>query len=338
MLYDVRCCNYRAKFWLILHYYNYLCSMKLCRSITFVLVLILPPILAACGGASTASRSPLEKPRRILLHDFQPPQPPFHLDQTGQLDYLCRHYWDRFDFSDTLALASIDTGAMLRHFSLFSALVSENQGNATPMDSLFARASSSRPMLDMFLFLAEKVLHDPNSPYRNDELYIPVLERQLATEYYDSYERMIPEYDLQLARQNRIGRPANDFAYATIEGRRSTLYATEAEYLLIFFNNPDCAMCKELREQIGRSEVLTEALRVGRLKVLALYPDEDLTAWRAYQGQIPPSWINARDPQCRIREENLYDIKAIPSLYLLDQEKRVLVKDATIVEQIEAYL
>lgn len=312
--------------------------MKLCRSFSFIVLLLLPPILAACGGSSSSSPTSTEQPRRALLHDFQPPQPPFQLDQAGQLDYLCNHYWDRFDFSDTLALASIDTGVMLRHFSLFAALVAENRSDVTPIDSLFARASSSRPMLDMFLFLAEKVLHDPNSPYRNDELYIPVLERQLATDYYDTYERMVPEYDLQLARQNRVGRPANDFTYVTIAGRRSTLYATDAEYLLIFFNNPDCAMCKELREQIGRSEILSEALCVGRLKVLALYPDEDLTAWRAYREQIPASWINARDPQCRIREDNLYDIKAIPSLYLLDRDKRVLVKDATIVAQIEAFL
>ena len=36
-----------------------------------------------------------------------------------------------------------------------------------------------------------------------------------------------------------------------------------------------------------------------------------------------------------IREESLYDLHAIPALYLLDRDKRVLLKDCTDVAQIE---
>ena len=97
-------------------------------------------------------------------------------------------------------------------------------------------------------------------------------------------------------------------------------------------------MCKELREQIGASPRCSEALRSGRLKILALYPDEDLDAWHRYRPNIPNSWINSYDKGCRIREEELYQIDAIPSLYLLDEQKRVLVKDATDVQLIEHYL
>lgn len=35
--------------------------------------------------------------------------------------------------------------------------------------------------------------------------------------------------------------------------------------------------------------------------------------------------------------KNLYDLKAIPTLYLLDKDKKVLLKDAT-VAQIDQYL
>ena len=36
-----------------------------------------------------------------------------------------------------------------------------------------------------------------------------------------------------------------------------------------------------------------------------------------------------------ITHERLYDLKAIPALYLLDREKRVMAKDCVDVEQIE---
>ena len=50
---------------------------------------------------------------------------------------------------------------------------------------------------------------------------------------------------------------------------------------------------------------------------------------------VPSSWINAYDAGARISKEELYDLKAIPSMYLLDRDKRVLAKDAFEVGYIE---
>ena len=203
------------------------------------------------------------------------------------------------------------------------------------MDSLMRKASVSRPMLDYFVMLAEKVLHDPNSPLRNDEFYIPVLQAQLAAPWYDEYERIGPEYELHTVMQNRVGSKANDCRYTLASGKTGTLYGLQAEYVLLFINNPGCPMCREIREAITASPMLNEMIERGRLKVLALYPDEDLTEWRNYRDQIPPMWVNAYDAGCVIRDRDLYNLNAIPSLYLVDRDKRVLVKDSVEVPQIE---
>ena len=203
------------------------------------------------------------------------------------------------------------------------------------MDSLMRRASASAPMLRYFSMLAERVLRDPNSPLRNGEFYIPVLRAQLASPYLDQYEKLGPEYDLQIALQNRLGQPANDFRYTLASGATGRLYDIRAEYVLLFINNPGCPMCRQIREAIVSSPMLSEMQERGRLKVLALYPDEDLAEWRAYRDQIPAAWINGYDDGCVIRETGSYDLEAIPALYLLDSRKRVLVKDSTDVPYIE---
>lgn len=122
-----------------------------------------------------------------------------------------------------------------------------------------------------------------------------------------------------MAMQNRLGQPANDFRYTLASGASGTLYGLQAEYVLLFINNPGCAMCREIREAITSSPMLSEMIERGRLKVLALYPDEDLTEWRDYRDHIPASWINAYDKGCVVREKSLYDLHAIPALYLLDR-------------------
>lgn len=297
------------------------------------LVLILAAVgLAACGGraprrpAATTAETPAV---------FLPAIAPAALAPEERVEWLRWHYWDNFDFADTTFLARADTLQLFEAYARYVQLLFSAPTDGAPMDSLMRRAAVSRPMLDYFAMLADRVLGDPNSPLRNDEFYIPVLRAQLSSPWYDEYERLAPEYRLSLASQNRIGQPANDFRYTLASGATGSLYGLRAEYVLLFINNPGCPMCREIREAISASPMLTELIEHGRLRVLALYPDENLDEWRAYREQIPASWINAYDDGCVLREKGLYDLSAIPSLYLLDAQKRVLVKDATDVALVE---
>lgn len=297
------------------------------------LVLILAAVgLAACGGraprrpAATTAETPAV---------FLPAIAPAALAPEERVEWLRWHYWDNFDFADTTFLARADTLQLFEAYARYVQLLFSAPTDGAPMDSLMRRAAVSRPMLDYFAMLADQVLGDPNSPLRNDEFYIPVLRAQLSSPWYDEYERLAPEYRLSLASQNRIGEQANDFRYTLASGATGTLYDLRAEYVLLFINNPGCPMCREIREAISASPMLTELIEHGRLRVLALYPDENLDEWRAYREQIPASWINAYDDGCVLREKGLYDLSAIPSLYLLDAQKRVLVKDATDVALVE---
>ena len=298
-----------------------------------VLILLAALCAVSCGGRRSSQQQ--QAPSAPQMRVFLPAIAPSSLSDDAKRDYLRWHYWDRFDFADTLFIREVDTVQMVEAYVRWIALISDRPTDGVPMDSLMRRASASRPMLDYFTMLAELVIHDPNSPLRNDEFYIPVLRAVLASPYYDEYERIGPSYDLNMAMQNRIGERANDFRYTLASGATGTLYGVKAEYVLLFINNPGCPMCKQLREQIGGSPMLSVMIKRGRLKVVALYPDEDLAEWREYRGHIPPSWINGYDAGCVVREKSLYDLHAIPTLYLLDRDKRVLVKDSTDVPYIE---
>jgi len=69
---------------------------------------------------------------------------------------------------------------------------------------------------------------------------------------------------------------------------------------------------------------------------LSVYPDEDLAIWKQNQSEIPSSWINSYDKGV-IKKQELYDLKAIPTLYLLDKSKMVLLKDVRF-EDVEHFL
>jgi hypothetical protein len=65
-----------------------------------------------------------------------------------------------------------------------------------------------------------------------------------------------------------------------------------------------------------------------KIAVLNIYIDEDLEAWRSYMPIYPENWYNGFDPDFVIRMDQLYNVRAIPSLYLLDKDKTVIMKDA----------
>ena len=270
--------------------------------------------------------------------NFIPALAPAMLPQEQKMEYMREHYWDKFDFADTTFVNQIDSTKMLTAFAVYATGYIPDSLAYKYMPRLMQRASTSKRMYTYFLMLAEGVLHDPNSPLRNDEKYIPVLESAVQSSWLDEYERMPYEYDLEIARQNRIGRIANDFTYTLASGRTATLHNIKADYTLIFISNPGCPMCREVKEQITTSPMLQELIERKELKVLVIYPDTDLEAWREHLQDYPASWINGYDADQRIEKERLYDLKAIPALYLLDKQKRVMAKDCTDVAYIEKLL
>lgn len=280
------------------------------------------------------------KPKRTeqpKSYHFKYVMPPAQATNEQKREYMRDHYWDKFDFADTLYTTKADTVEMLRAYALY---VKEMVGpiDQEPIRKLMKRASLSKPMFDYFVMLAEKVLHDPNSPYRSDELYIAVLEAQLASPLYDKYEKMAPEYALRIASQNRIGQAANNFYYTTKSGYRGDLYSLKSNFTIIYINNPGCSMCRDITKAMQESPIINNRLQKGTLKILAIYPDEQLDEWYKHIAEMPAKWINGYDKGCHIEREHLYNLRAIPALYLLDKNKCVLVKDSTNVGEIEYFL
>ena len=289
------------------------------------------------GDANKTATTATQKGRQQSLQ-FIPALAPAILSNEQKAEYIREHYWDKFDFADTSFINQIDSTKMLTAFAVYTAGYIPDSLAYKYMPRLMQRASTSKRMYTYFLMLAEGVLHDPNSPLRNDEKYIPILEGAVQSNWLDEYERMPYEYDLEMARQNRIGRIANDFTYTLASGRSATLHNIKADYTLIFISNPGCPMCREVKEQITTSPMLQELIERKELKVLVIYPDTDLEAWREHLQDYPASWINGYDADQRIEKERLYDLKAIPALYLLDKQKRVMAKDCTDVAYIEKLL
>lgn len=305
----------------------------------YIVSLLITLLLVGCGNRQKSNTEPVsyEPGTRTMRRSVESIS-----SIRTQEEYIAMidHFWDDFDFAAGEEIVAYDTIDIVNAMSEYVSYIPPRDADSL-LRALIHRASQSKPVLEFFGMVAEVVLHDPNSPLRNDEYYIPVLESILLSPLLDEYERIAPEYDLEMARKNRIGTQANDFAYTLADGSNHRMHDIEANYTILMFSNPGCPMCREIMEQITSSPLLNELTERGDLRTLSLYPDEDLEAWREHFEDMPTSWIRAYDKGQKLTHERLYNLSAIPALYLLDRDKRVIVKDGTSVPQIEniiAYL
>lgn len=247
-------------------------------------------------------------------------------------NYLSEHYWDNFNFADTSSIHRPEIGeqAWVDYIDfLKTAPVPTAQKS---ISKFFKKAEANKKVYDYFTKMADKYLYDPNSPMRNEELYISVLDAMLNSPLLSDIEKIRPQERRKMAEKNRIGKPATNFRYTLTSGKNKALYEIKSEYTILFINNPGCHACEETIEALKGSAVITRNINMGKLIILSVYPDEDLAEWQRHLDAFPKEWICGYDKKLSIRNKNLYDLKAIPTLYLLDQNKTVLLKDATVNE------
>lgn len=167
----------------------------------------------------------------------------------------------------------------------------------------------------------------PNSSYRNQHLYAKILEAIIHSNWYIAPEKEIAQKKLILSQQNNLGSVANDFPYTTPGGSVQQMYAIKANFLLLYFNNPECEACKEMKAALAQSAIINQKIKAGELKVLSVYMGTDIANWKSHLEEYPKQWLQGIGDDATLYKANIYELNAIPAMYLLDKDKKVLLRD-----------
>lgn len=223
---------------------------------------------------------------------------------------------------------------VLKDFVLSTTRLTEKEALKN-LDSILNRVSEDSSILRQTISFLETPFSDPNSAYRNQNLYSKLLYTKIQSKWFNNYEREIAAGKLKLLQQNNVGSPANDFTYITPAGYKKKMYDIESKFILLYFNNPECNACKQMKQVLTSSTIINQKLKAGELKLLSIYTDKDEKLWLKHLKEYPANWIQGRDENEYLYKNNIYDLHAIPTLYLLDSNKKVLLKDVVNLALIE---
>lgn len=291
--------------------------------------------LCSCKGGQGQPSGPSQR-------DFRPSKAPAMMtEQSDIVLYLSEHFWDSlWDVSDkwlrdSSHVSGVSYASLRDQMSSFMEicgnlpLESAKRSMRKICKDAVAHKKNDPSLTDFEVFneFIELCLFDPNSPYRNEDLYEPYAALLSECEYVGPAGR--EKYSRQAAqcRLNPVGSVAADFSFSDKVGKIRTLHSIKAEHTILFFSNPGCEACKNIIEYLRSERKVNSMIASGALAVVNVYIDEDIESWYNYMPYYPEEWYNGYDHNQIIRTDELYDVRAIPSLYLLDRDKRVLLKD-----------
>ena len=303
-----------------------------------ILTLLTPVLVIGCGksGKESYAADSIKIEITDTITELPLPDVPDSIkDPTERANYVVKRFWDKMNFRDTLL--SHNQNFIEQNFSNYVgfAVYADSTTYIQSVKDLVKKAQVDPDAYALLMDVADLYLYQPESPMYSEEMYIPFLKEQLKYPFKNEEAKLKRQLQLEDASKNRPGMQAADFAFESREGKKMQLskISPTTETLLIFYN-PDCDHCKDVMKKLADSKQIKEKVKAGEMTVVAIYSGEDKTFWKESLDSMPSEWIVGYDAG-KINYDGLYSIRVSPTIYILDKDKKVLIKDVGLEQLVE---
>lgn len=177
------------------------------------------------------------------------------------------------------------------------------------------------------------------SPYKVEHTYIAMLKDALTYPKLDEDRKRHHTRELGYIDKNLAGDTIPNFVMVLANGDTTTMYDIQSEYTILYLQHPTCPTCHQVRNTMKDFPKLNQAIESGRLKVVMVYFEDDPKVWSNYisSREANPKYVQGWNFDQAIDDQNLFDTRTIPFMFLLDKDKKVIKKDL-LYNEIEPYI
>jgi hypothetical protein len=136
--------------------------------------------------------------------------------------------------------------------------------------------------------------------------------------------------------KNKIGEISVDIPFFA-NNNTQNLFNINGNNLLLLFYDYNCKDCKELIDSLKNSSTINSLIKNKELKIIAICTNTTLPEWIRYKKFIPDNWINGYDNYQIVNSQEYYIIQQLPAMFLLDKEKKLVLKDPSF-SKLSSYL
>lgn len=244
-----------------------------------------------------------------------------------QYKYYHAHYFDQFDLNDPRAMRS---GLIHSKIEFYTQKLSYPMPDSqiVAVDYILQKMDRNEEAFQYYLvyFLNEAAR---SKRMGMDAVYVHLVDTYYAkgkTPWADEEQIKKLMAQAETTRPILIGKIAPNLTFYTEGGQPVSIHGIEAEYTVLFFWDPECGHCKK---QIPFVIDFYNAYKDKGVEVLAICTKtgEDISScWSTIKERGMDIWVNAADQYLRNRYKSIYDIKTTPQIFILDKNKKIIVK------------
>lgn len=251
--------------------------------------------------------------------------------------FVQEHFWDDVDFADDrLVRTPFFEPKLEEYFKYYVVPHPDSIIKEVKYMLLYSREAK-----EMYRYLLAKFTNKYINPeiMGQDKVFVYLFENHYlkgdTTILSDKDKETIFKRGWSLI-ANQIGEPAPLLNLVNGAGKPSPLHSLNAAYTLVVFWDPNCGHCKETVPQVD--SIYRAKWKAMGVKIYAVNIDENtLKAWDEFIDKHKlQEWTHVyqtkaqRDQESAAGQPNfrqLYDVFKTPTLYLLDDQKRIIAKN-----------
>lgn len=259
------------------------------------------------------------------------------VDSLYPFRYVQEHYWDDMDFADDRLVRTPFLEAKIDEY--YKYYVSPEPDSI--IDKVKEMLLLSREGKEMYRYLLAKFTNRYINPeiMGQDKVFVYLFENHYlkgdTTILSDKDKKTVMDRGWSLM-LNQIGGPAPAMNLVNQQGKMVGLYDVPAKYTFVVFWDPNCGHCKETVPKID--SIYRAKWKGMGVKIYAVNNDEKaMKAWLDFiKDHKLEDWIHVyqtkeqRDEELAAGRPNFrqsYDVYKTPTLYLLDENKRIIAKN-----------
>ena len=252
--------------------------------------------------------------------------------------YYLEHFFDNFAWSDPRIFNTPVVDHKLKEYCNMIYQIDNPEFDSLVVDAL-NRAKVNQTSYEYLFDELEHVLGSNISPYKVEHTYIAMLKDALQYPKLDENRNRRYTRELGFIDKNHVGDTIPNFNMVLANGDTISMYDIQSEYTLLYLQHPTCPTCHKVRNRMKDFDKLNKAIASGKLKVVMVYFEDDPQVWSNYihSSEANPNYLQGWNFDQSIDENNLFDTRTIPYMFLLDKDKKVIKKDL-LVNEIEPYI
>ena len=254
---------------------------------------------------------------------------PYSADKKPNPQYVLwyrQHYLDGMDFGDERLLRSPYYVARLSQF-LGQIVAPAPDSVRLYVDVILAKARTKNLTVYQYTLRWLTNLFDSNIDKPNADTYLVHLVEKYqhapdAGTDKATLERL--DYKAVAFKPNLVGNVAPPILLPDTEGVQKSLADVKSAYTLLVFYSALCTHCRESMPKIQQALQMTDSTKIS---VFAVCTDGLKDPWRAFLTEMKiTNWLNVLDTKTDSDSQKKYATWNLPTLYLLDKEKKIIAK------------